>query len=139
MILGLIKSHKNCFVFFLVGVGVHCPARPPFYGTFLAPLFSCPLGPLSSRPGALAEQPGSAARSGVSLFEGQELPARLLSPAHDNNTSRGKIPLVDDGDKKKKNNNQKPKLFRLLTLDLPARPAVPGRGLHGAEVTFITA
>ena len=45
-------------------------------------------------PAALAEQSSTAAPSPascwVSMYEGQELPARLLSPAHDNNTERGK-------------------------------------------------
>lgn len=49
---------------------------------------------------ALVEAAWTAARSAVScwvsLFEGQELPALLLSPAHDNNTKRGKTSPADD-------------------------------------------
>lgn len=55
--------------------------------------------PFHSQP-ALAAEAGSAVLSGVScwvsLFEGQELPARLLSPAHDNNTNQGKAPSTHD-------------------------------------------
>lgn len=45
------------------------------------------------------EEDSSAVSCRVSLFEGQELPALLRFPAHDNNTDGGEIPASDDGRK----------------------------------------
>lgn len=87
---------------------------------------------------ALVEETSTAAASGVScwvsLFEGQELPARLLSPAHDNNSDRGKIPLADD--RKKKRDNFWIKVVQTWIYVSREGPTV---GLNGAVVRLVTA
>lgn len=87
---------------------------------------------------ALVEETSTAAASGVScwvsLSEGQELPARLLSPAHDNNSDRGKIPLADD--RKKKRDNFWIKVVQTWIYVSREGPTV---GLNGAVVRLVTA
>lgn len=113
---------------------VFVPSGPPYprpgpYCTFLWLYLHPP------RP-ALVEETSTAAASGVScwvsLSEGQELPARLLSPAHDNNSDRGKIPPADDREEKKKRETT----FQNWIYVSREGPTV---GLNGAVARLVTA
>lgn len=83
---------------------------------------------------ALVEGSSTAAVSGVScwvsLFERQELPALLLSPAHDNNTDQGKSTRNNDWEKKILDPD-----FQTRTR---SREGTTSR-LHGVVVRFSTA
>lgn len=91
--LGVLTTHHTSSRFLLaVSCGTN---RPPYFDRLLRHI--PPTAPFILGVSALAEESSTAALSvscWVSLFQGQELPALLLSPAHDNNTDRGQDTIL---------------------------------------------